>query len=91
MRVGSTGVPVRVALIIETSRGHGRQIVDGVARYAAEHGHWSLRLEPRNLDDRPPAWLGNWEGDGIIVRCNSPAMARAVLATGLPVIDVRGG
>jgi hypothetical protein len=38
VRVGSTSVPVRVALIIETSRGHGRQIVDGVARYAAEHG-----------------------------------------------------
>jgi LacI family transcriptional regulator len=91
VRVGSTGVPVRVALIIETSRGHGRQIVDGVARYAAEHGPWSLRLEPRNLDDRPPSWLKNWEGDGIIVRCNSPAMAKAVLATGLPVIDVRGG
>jgi LacI family transcriptional regulator len=81
----------RVALLVETSRGHGRQIVDGVARYAAEHGPWSLRLEPRNLDDRPPGWLRSWQGDGIIVRCDSPRMARAVLATGLPVIDVRGG
>ena len=81
----------RVALLVETSRGHGRQIVDGVARYAAEHGPWSLRLEPRNLDDRPPDWLRSWQGNGIIVRCDSPRMARAVLATGLPVIDVRGG
>lgn len=91
VRKGSPRLPARVALIIETSRGHGRQIVDGVARYAAEHGPWSLRLEPRNLDDRPPCWLRNWEGDGIIVRCDTQAMAKAVLATGLPVIDVRGG
>jgi LacI family transcriptional regulator len=81
----------RVALLVETSRGHGRQIVDGVARYAAEHGPWSLRLEPRNLDDRPPGWLRSWQGDGLVVRCDSSRMARAVLATGLPVIDVRGG
>jgi LacI family transcriptional regulator len=83
--------PRRVALLVETSRGHGREIVEGVARYAAEHGPWSLRLEPRNLDDRPPGWLRSWQGDGIIVRCDSSRMARAVLATGLPVIDVRGG
>jgi LacI family transcriptional regulator len=81
----------RVALLVETSRGHGRQIVDGVACYAAEHGPWSLRLESRNLDDRPPGWLRSWQGDGIIVRCDSSRMARAVLAAGLPVIDVRGG
>lgn len=81
----------RVAVIVETSRGHGRQIVAGVSRYAAEHAAWSLRLEPRNIDDRPPSWLRSWEGDGIIVRCDSLPMAKAVLATGLPVIDVRGG
>ncbi|MCA9090590.1 MAG: XylR family transcriptional regulator [Planctomycetaceae bacterium] len=80
-----------VALLIEASRGHGRQIIEGVARYAAEHGSWSLRLEPRNIDDRPPRWLRSWKGDGIIVRCDTALMARAVLATGLPLIDVRGG
>jgi len=81
----------RVALLIEASRGHGRQIIEGVARYAAEHGSWSLRLEPRNIDDRPPRWLRTWQGDGIIVRCETPLMAQAVLATGIPLIDVRGG
>ena len=80
-----------VALLIEASRGHGRQIIEGAARYAAEHGSWSLRLEPRNIDDRPPRWLTTWQGDGIIVRCDTPEMARAVLKTGIPVIDVRGG
>jgi LacI family transcriptional regulator len=91
VRQGMRSKRPRVALLVETSRGHGRQIVDGVARYAAEHGPWSLRLEPRNLDDRPPGWLRSWQGDGLVVRCDSSRMARAVLATGLPVIDVRGG
>lgn len=80
----------QVAVLVETSRGHGRQIIDGIARYSAEHGPWSLRLEPRNLNDPPPRWLKTWRGDGIIVRCESAAMAKAVQATGLPVIDVRG-
>ena len=80
-----------VALLIETSRGHGRQIIEGVARYAAEHGPWVLRLEPRNIDDRPPRWLRTWRGDGIIVRCDTPRMARAVVETRIPVVDVRGG
>ncbi|MEW4563190.1 DNA-binding transcriptional regulator [Bremerella sp. JC770] len=81
----------QVAILVETSRGHGRQIIDGIARYAAEHGPWSLRLEPRNLNDPPPRWLKTWQGDGIIVRCDSLAMAKSVQATNLPVIDVRGG
>ena len=80
----------RVALLIETSRGHGRQIIEGISRYAAEHGPWSLLLEPRNVDDRPPPWLANWSGDGLLVRCDSPQMAEAVLASGLPTIDLRG-
>lgn len=87
MRSAST----RVAVIVETSRGHGRQIIAGVSQYAVEHPAWSLRLEPRNIDDRPPCWLRTWTGDGIIVRCDSPSMAKAVLAADVPVVDVRGG
>jgi LacI family transcriptional regulator len=80
----------RVALLIETSRGHGRQIIDGVARYAKEHGPWSLFLEPRHLDDPPPRWLAGWDGDGLLVRCDTPEVAAAVRARGLPAIDLRG-
>lgn len=82
---------LQVALLIEASRGFGRQIIQGVARYVAEHEPWSLQLEPRNLDDSPPRWLETWKGDGILVRCDSPRMAAAVLKTGIPAIDLRGG
>jgi LacI family transcriptional regulator len=35
-----------------------------------------------------PTWLKKWSGDGIIARIESAAIADAVLASGLPAIDV---
>ena len=79
-----------VAVLIETSRGYGRGLLEGVARYNRQHGPWSLYFEPHGLDDPPPPWLIGWQGDGILVRINNRRVARAVLATGLPAVDLRG-
>jgi LacI family transcriptional regulator len=79
-----------VAVLIETSRGYGRGLLEGVARYNREHGPWSMFFEPHGLDDPPPKWLRTWKGDGILARINDARMARLVAATGLPVVDVRG-
>lgn len=82
---------LRIALLIETSRGYGRNIIQGVSKYAAEQGNWSIRLESRNLQDAPPEWLKTWDGDGILVRCDSEQMAEAILESNCPVVDFRGG
>ncbi|MEQ8848891.1 DNA-binding transcriptional regulator [Botrimarina sp.] len=79
-----------VALLIETSREYGRGLLRGVARYVQEHGPWSIFFEPHGLDDAPPAWLADWDGDGILARVNSERTADAILETGLPAVDVRG-
>jgi LacI family transcriptional regulator len=79
-----------VAVLIETSRGYGRGLLEGVARYNREHGPWSMFFEPHGLNDPPPKWLNTWEGDGILARINDHRMAGVVMATGLPVVDVRG-
>jgi LacI family transcriptional regulator len=79
-----------VAVLIETSRGYGRGLLEGVARYNRQHGPWSMFFEPHSIDDPPPKWLSTWKGDGILARVNDRRMARAVIATGLPVVDVRG-
>jgi LacI family transcriptional regulator len=42
------------------------------------------------LDELPPSWLKHWDGDGILCRINSQRMADAMLATGIPVVDLRG-
>lgn len=79
-----------IALLIETSREYGRGLLRGVARYQQEHGPWSIFFEPHGLDDPPPSWLTDWDGDGILARVNSGRMANTILETGLPAVDVRG-
>lgn len=78
-----------VALLVETSRSFGRDILRGVQRWMHEHGPWSLFLELRGLDSQVPRWLASWRGDGIIARTGSTAMARAIAATGLPGVELR--
>jgi LacI family transcriptional regulator len=79
-----------VALLIETSREYARGLLRGVARYLQEFGPWSVYIEPHGLDDPPPAWLHAWKGDAILVRINNQQMADAILATGIPAVDLRG-
>jgi LacI family transcriptional regulator len=79
-----------IALLIETSREYARGLLRGLARYHHEHGPWSIYLRPHGLDEPPPAWLKHWKGDGILCRINSRRMADAVVATGIPAVDVRG-
>src|SRR5687768_9048515 len=38
--------------------------------------------------DDPPPWLANWDGDGIIARIETPRIARAVVKSGLPSVDL---
>ena len=81
--------PPHVALLIETSLAYGRGLLRGVARYVREQGPWSVYFRPQGLDAPPPPWLGKWRGQGILARIDNRRMARAVLRTGLPVVDVR--
>lgn len=78
-----------VALLIETSRSFARDMLRGVHQYIAEHGPWSVFMELRSLESRPPAWLRNWRGDGIITRTVSQATADAIDATGVPAVELR--
>jgi LacI family transcriptional regulator len=78
-----------VALLIESSRAAGRNILDGVSRYIRERTSWVTYFEPRGLEDSVPRWLSHWHGDGILARIATPALAEAIRATRLPAIDLR--
>ena len=80
----------KVALIVETTQSPGRKILRGIARYAKEYGPWAIYNEPQGLDAAVPPWLKRWRGDGIIARIQSKQLARTILATGLPAVDVLG-
>ncbi len=79
-----------MALLIETSLASGRDILRGIARYAREHGPWSIYHEPRSLEESVPRWLRGWDGDGIIARLQNRRIAAAVESTGIPAVDVLG-
>ncbi len=76
-----------VAFILETSMAHGREILHGVAEYVRENGPWTVHLDHRSMEDPLPPWIKEWQGDGIIARL-SPALAEAVLKTGIPTVDL---
>ncbi len=80
----------KVLLLVETSTGYGRGILEGVARYVREHGPWSIFFEERGLLDPPPRWLAGWRGDGIISRTASRAVARRLRAKALPTVELLG-
>ncbi len=79
-----------VALIIESSRGYGRDILWGIARWVRLHGSWSISWQDRGLAEPVPPWLSAWHGQGLIVRVDSPAMMQAVLDKGVPAVNLRG-
>jgi LacI family transcriptional regulator len=79
----------RVAVLIESSRAYGRELIAGIARYSRERGNWVLHFEPRGLE-APPTWLREWEGDGILARFPSPKAASLLPAFPIPVVDLYG-
>src|SRR5262249_37943554 len=78
-----------VALIVATSKQYDRGLLQGIGRYIKGHGPWSVYIEERGADDDSPGWLASWKGDGIIARIKDRVMADALLATGVPIVELR--
>jgi LacI family transcriptional regulator len=77
--------------MVETSRSYGRELLFGIARYVRAHGPWDIEFTESNPAEKLPKWFHNWEGDGILARVMTPAIAEAVIKRGLPVVDLYGG
>jgi LacI family transcriptional regulator len=85
--------PPRIALLLETGTGPGRDMLRGISRYVRESGPWALHHEPRSsqfVEGWSPKWINGWQGDGIIGRFQTRSMIQAAKRTGLPVVDVLG-
>src|SRR5947208_5587205 len=77
----------RVALLIETHVGPGRDILRGIARYVRESGPWAVHLEPREqlfIEGWEPKWLGDWKGHGVIARFDTRTIVKAVQRANVP-------
>ncbi len=75
----------KVALLVETARGFGRDLLLGVARYSRLHGPWSFHITPGDFKQAVPK-MKQWGGTGIIARIADDRIARAVIAADLPTI-----
>lgn len=89
-RLSSKKPTPRVALLIESSRSYGRDLLMGIARYVRVHGPWSIEFQEGDPSENIPEWFGRWKWDGIIARVSSREIAGPLLKTGAPVVDLSG-
>lgn len=83
------GASPRVALLVETSNAYGRGVLSGIAEYVQAHGPWSVYLpETGRSDDTAARRLRGWRGDGVLVRAEDRATAKAAAACGCAVVDL---
>jgi LacI family transcriptional regulator len=75
----------KVALMVETSRGFGRDLLRGIARYARLHGPWSFHITPGDYMQQVPK-MKQWGGTGIIARIPNERVAQAVIEANVPTI-----
>jgi LacI family transcriptional regulator len=78
----------RVALLIESSRAYGRQLLRGIASFAREHGNWTFFHEERSLGDQAPARLKQWRPDGIIARLAGAKLTGQLRHLKVPIVDL---
>ena len=79
---------LRVALLIESSRGFGRRLLRGITAYGRTHGHWAFFHEERELAHPLPKNLKQRRPDGMIARLASDELVRQVRELGLPTVDL---
>lgn len=79
----------RVALLVESSRGYGRGLLVGIARYIREVEPWIVSRREHKLEDEIPEWFKAWNGDGIITRLDNPQLDSWLRRKGVPVVYLR--
>jgi len=78
-----------VALIIETSKVYGRELLLGISRYVRNHGPWSVFTLERGQNDPDPPWLAKWKGQGIITRSLDHVLCERAARRSIPVVSLR--
>lgn len=77
----------RIALLVDTSTTWGSWIVQGVVRYAEQHGPWLFALEPHGKNE--PFRLGDvGRVNGVIARVNNLKLADQIVRSRLPAVNV---
>ena len=79
----------RIGVLVETATTWGRNVSAGIQKYADRYGPWLVFIDPRGGEE-PMALPRGWEGDGVIARIVNPLLARELIATKIPTVNVSG-
>lgn len=78
----------KVALLVETSRSYGRDVLRGIARFARTRSHWSLLHEEMTIDALPPDWMESAGLSGVIARVDAWTV-EPLRRLRIPCVDVQ--
>ncbi|MFT3787517.1 MAG: DNA-binding transcriptional regulator [Tepidisphaeraceae bacterium] len=79
-----------VALLIETTRSYGRNVLRGIGDYARVHGPWLFHI-PAAPPVRSMPSPDEWKGDGIIAQPHqNPEFLQQLANCGVPVVSLSG-
>ena len=78
----------RVALLVETSRSYGRDLLRGIATFARTRTNWSLLHQEMTIDVVLPEWMKEPTIDGVIARVDTRTID-PLRQLGVPCVDVR--
>ena len=84
----SPKVRPRIALLVESSRANGRELLRGVAYFARTQVDWSLLHQEMTLDSALPDWIHRSRIDGVIARIDTHTID-PLRELGVPIVDVR--
>ena len=78
----------KIALLFEANNSYARTLLVGIGEYILSHGPWQVHYVELGANDRPPAWLARWDGDGVIVRGENRRIAAVVSKLHCPIVDL---
>ncbi|MBK1879061.1 AraC family transcriptional regulator [Pelagicoccus mobilis] len=78
----------QIAILIETSSGWGRRLIEGILSEANKHHRWHNWVSPEKPEHGSFFLPKSWEGDGIIAMLDSRKTARRLERYGVPIVDV---
>lgn len=80
--------PTRVLLVIPTANIIHRQILNGILRYAQQHGPWEFHMITGLFDEQGIRRTKEWGCDGAISFAETKTHVHAVLSAKVPVVFI---
>jgi LacI family transcriptional regulator len=78
----------QVALIVESSRSYGRNLLRGIASYARTRTDWALLHQEMTIDASLPNWMSSASVRGVIARVDHRNIGQ-LRTMNVPIVDVR--